>query len=87
MDPINGINIRLTLTPPPSLFVSDDDGSLFWYSVIDVEVTLIPGRVVFYPKDNNDVWGPDSVLEDYWAVIGQEGQVWYDARALRSVVS
>lgn len=44
-------------------------------SIIDIPVDYSPGKVVFWPKDNNDVWGPDSVVSDYWAVIAQEEQV------------
>lgn len=44
-------------------------------SIIDIPVEYSPGKVVFWPKDNNDVWGPDSEVSDYWAVIAQEEQV------------
>ena len=63
---------RRSLFPlPPSFSVAIYPSG----SVIDVKVDHAPGKVVFWPKDGKDVWGPDSMLEDYWVVIAQEEQV------------
>ena len=62
---------------PPTSFRSHSLGS-----IIDVPVEHNPGKVAFWPKDGKDVWGPDSMLTDYWAVIAQEEQVHHDSRKL-----
>lgn len=46
-----------------------------FFSIIDVPVEHTPGKVEFWPKDGADVWGPESVVSDYWAIIAQEEQV------------
>lgn len=43
--------------------------------IVEVAVTGTPSKVVFYPKDDANIWGPDSDASDYYVVLSQEEQV------------